>query len=489
MVHYVAGKGESIWDSFLHAHPEAVADHTNGDIAADFYHKYKEDVQRIKSLRLSAFRFSISWPRIMPTGMLNSLNQEGINFYNDLINELIANGITPIITMYHWDLPQKLQDLGGWTNKIISEYFEDYADILFKCYGDRVCTYIQFYFYLFIYYNLRTHNVKWWVTINEPTKITEGYGGNETGLGYPPNASEPGIGPYLAGHNMLLSHARVYHLYDRKYRVQQKGYITIVLETFWFEPLDNSSQADHDAAKQTLEFNLGWFANPIYSEEGDYPQIMKDIISNNSKKEGFRRSRLPEFTKDELQLVRGSTDYFGLNQYTTNKVTFKEVGLSPSRARDIGVQFSVPEFWPTSETSKWEKVVPKGLRKLLKYIQDTYGKNFKIFITENGYIDDGRIEDVHRMIYIATYMMETWKAMYLDEVNVIGYTIWSLLDNVEWTSGYRSKAGIFRVDFNSSDRTRTPKYSTLLVKQITATRCIPKNYVNYLNQLNDLEFT
>ncbi|KAJ9575436.1 hypothetical protein L9F63_025613, partial [Diploptera punctata] len=191
------GKGESIWDSFLHAHPEAVADHTNGDIAADFYHKYKEDVQRIKSLRLSAFRFSISWPRIMPTGMLNSLNQEGINFYNDLINELIANGITPIITMYHWDLPQKLQDLGGWTNKIISEYFEDYADILFKCYGDRV---------------------KWWVTINEPTKITEGYGGNETGLGYPPNASEPGIGPYLAGHNMLLSHARVYHLYDRKYR-------------------------------------------------------------------------------------------------------------------------------------------------------------------------------------------------------------------------------------------------------------------------------
>ncbi|PSN36756.1 hypothetical protein C0J52_19375 [Blattella germanica] len=385
------GKGESIWDRFVHTSPEAIIDLTNGDEATDFYHKYKEDIQLIKDLG------------------------EGLDFYDNVLNELIKHNIIPMVTMYHWDLPQHLQELGGWANSAVIDYFEDYADLLFKYFGDRV---------------------KWWITINEPTKALEGYGGNVTGSGYAPNVSAPGIGTYLAGHNMLLAHARAYHLYNEKYREKQKGYISMALETFWYEPLNPENPSDHEAVNQMLEFNLGWFANPIFSEEGDYPKVMREKIALNSRKEGFRRSRLPVFTKEEI-----------------------------------------------------EYITPKGLRKLLKYIKDKYGKKWKIVVTENGYIDDGRLVDVQRMIYLGTYMMEMWKAMYLDGVDVMGYMIWSLLDNMEWTSGYKSRSGIYHVDFNHPDKIRTAKQSTILIKNITTTRCIPRLYSYFLKELETLEFT
>ncbi|KDR12524.1 Lactase-phlorizin hydrolase [Zootermopsis nevadensis] len=461
------GKGESIWDRFTHTHPGAIADRKNGDVATDFYHKYKDDIKRIKELGLDTFRLSIAWTRIMPSGTISSLNQQGIDFYNNVINELIKYGITPMVTMYHWDLPQYLQDLGGWTNELIVDYFEDYADVLYSYYGDRV---------------------KWWITINEPTKAVEGYNGNVTGSGYAPNVSLPGVGSYLAGHTMLKAHARAYHLYNNKYREHQKGQISISLETFWYEPLDINSRSDRNAAEQILEFNLGWFADPIYSEKGDYPDIMKRKIAENSKKEGYRRSRLPEFSEEEVNYIRGTADFFGLNQYTTNLATFREEGPTPSYKRDTGVTLSAPSYWPVSETTKWEKVAPKGLRKVLNYIKDHYGDKWDVVITENGFMDDGATTDTSRVIYLATYMMEMWKAIYIDGVKVVGYVIWSLLDNLEWTSGYISRAGIFHVDFSDPDKIRTPKESAEFVKTITSTRQIPIKYARYGKELNKIEF-
>ncbi|KAJ4448533.1 hypothetical protein ANN_10551 [Periplaneta americana] len=185
-------------------------------------------------------------------------------------------------------------------------------------------------------------------------------------------------------------------------------------------------------------------------------------------------------------LKASTADYFGLNQYTTNKVTFKERGPSPSYIRDTGITPSAPSYWPVSSTSKWEKITPKGLRKVLKYIHDHYGKQWEIVITENGFIDHGQLEDVQRIVYIATYMMEMWKAIHLDGVNVSGYMIWSLLDNLEWTSGYRS--GLYHVDFNNPARPRTPKISTQFVTDLTRTRTVPEKFLYYLNELNQLEF-
>jgi beta-glucosidase/6-phospho-beta-glucosidase/beta-galactosidase len=461
------GKGESIWDRYTHTYPNAIVDGTNGDVAADFYHKYKEDIKRIKDLGLDSFRLSIAWTRIMPTGTINSLNQEGIDYYNDVINELIENDISPVVTIYHWDLPQYLQDLGGWTNGVLVGYFEDYADVLFSNYGDRV---------------------KLWITLNEPTKVADGYGGNITGFGYAPNVSAPGVGPYLAGHVMLKAHATAYHLYNEKYRESQKGRVSITLETSWYKPLYSTSSSDQQAADQSLEFNLGWFANPIYSEKGDYPEIMKKKISEKSRQEGYTRSRLPEFTEEEVKYIRGTADFFGLNHYTTYRATFRQDQPGFPFSSDTGITLSAPSDWPASRTSEWEVIVPKGLRSILKYISDYYGEKWDIVITENGFIDSGELMDSQRIVYITTYMMEMWKAIYIDGVNVVQYMIWSLLDDLEWTSGYRSRSGLFYVDFNDPDKIRIPKTSTVLVKNITSTRRIPSDYVFYDKELNKLEF-
>lgn len=182
-----------------HSTPEKIDDRSNGDIACDAYHKTKEDVALMKDLGLQFYRFSISWTRVLPTGFPNNINQAGINYYNELINELLANGITPIVTIYHWDLPQSLQDLGGFANPEIIHWMEDYAKVLFDHFGDRVRT---------------------WITINEPKQICEfGYG---TGV-FAPGVQAAGIGNYMCTHNLLKAHAHIYHLYDKIYRPRQKG--------------------------------------------------------------------------------------------------------------------------------------------------------------------------------------------------------------------------------------------------------------------------
>lgn len=182
-----------------HNHPELITDHTTGDIACDSYHLWKEDLKILKTLNVDHYRFSLSWSRLLPNGFSNNLNPDGVSYYNNLINGLLSLKIEPMVTLYHWDLPQPLQDLGGWTNPRMDQYFQDYAQIAFELFGDRVKT---------------------WITINEPASICVDTYENDMGA---PHLKSPGIGLYLCGKTILLAHARAFRLYDNVYKEKQKG--------------------------------------------------------------------------------------------------------------------------------------------------------------------------------------------------------------------------------------------------------------------------
>ncbi|XP_068081776.1 myrosinase 1-like [Anabrus simplex] len=386
----------------LHIHPDFVVDGQNGDVADDSYHRYKEDIAILKELGANFYRFSISWPRIMPTGEANNINQAGIDYYNKLINELVDNGIQPMVSMYHWDLPQWLQDLGGWTNPIITDYFEDYARVLYENFGDRV---------------------KLWVTFNEPATFMTGYT-SERGMA--PSIFKPGVGDYLTTHHLLIAHARAYHLYDEQYRATQQGKISITLSSSWEEPLTNST-AGAIASERSMQFVLGIHAHPIYSKEGDYPAVVRERVIKNSKAEGRTRSRLPVFSKEMVEYIRGTYDYFALNYYTSHLVTEMDTGYDPSIERDCYVARSFDPSWPKS-SSEWLRMVPWGLRKLINWIHKEYDGP-EIIITENGVSDRGTLDDQSRVSYYTSHLAEILKAIHEDGCNVGGFTAWSLMDN------------------------------------------------------------
>ncbi|CAH0774806.1 unnamed protein product [Bemisia tabaci] len=432
------GKGESIWDHLVHTQPDSINDKTNGDVACDSYHKYKEDVKLLKDIGFQVYRFSISWTRILPQGDTNIVNQNGIDYYRNLINELRANNIIPMVTMYHWDLPQKLQELGGWTNPIIADYFEAYARVLYKNFGDQV---------------------KWWITINEPLEVVSGYSEKR----YAPFLDLYGIGDYLAGHTLLRAHAKAYRLYDNEFRAKQNGKVGITVNGNFFFPQSNETE-NITAAERAQQFEHGWFAHPIFSVSGDYPPIMRQRIDANSAKEDRARSRLPRFTEEEKEQLKGSADFFGLNHYSSRKAYSGEIGPSPSLERDSGVIKTIDIHWETGELP-WLKVVPEGLRGILNWIRTSYN-NVPVFITENGYCDLGQLADDDRVHYYESYIGAMLKAMKEDKCNVIGYCAWSLVDNFEWLEGYRPRFGVVHIDFNDTERKRTPKKSAEFFKKL-----------------------
>ncbi|XP_049938951.1 myrosinase 1-like [Schistocerca serialis cubense] len=226
-------KGESIRDYFFHNHPEYTTGDT-GDVSCDSYHKYQEDVQMLRALKANVYRFLISWARVLPTGDLDVINQGGIDYYNNLINELLANGIQPLVTMYHWDLPQALQYIGGWSNGLLVDYFVEYARTLFENFGDRV---------------------KWWIKINAPAGLVNGYAVNEVA----PSQPASGIGDYLATHTAIKAHARVWHQYDEQTEPRRTGYLGAVLEAIY---TDGVPVIGHLAwsLMDTLEWNAGFTA-------------------------------------------------------------------------------------------------------------------------------------------------------------------------------------------------------------------------------------
>ncbi|XP_069695510.1 myrosinase 1-like [Periplaneta americana] len=444
------GKGVNIWDTQTHNKSYLIADHSTGDVACDSYHKYKEDVQLMKEMGVDFYRFSFSWSRILPNGHVNVINQAGIDFYNNLINELLANGIQPLATIYHWDLPQPLQDLGGWPNPIIADYYEDYARVLFTNFGDRI---------------------KYWITFNEPSVFTNGY---EDASGHAPSIGAAGFGRYLASHTLIKSHARAYHLYDDEFRATQQGKVGITLNIGWCEPLENSTEYE-EACERQQQFEMGLYANPIFTDEGDYPAVVKERVAAISKAQGFTSSRLPTFTQEEIEYIRGTHDFFGLNHYSTYLGSpFDDSGNPPAFYKDMGTSTTQDPSWPGSASS-WLAVVPWGFRKQIASIAQRYN-NPPLIVTENGFSDHGELNDNGRIDYLTSYLTEMLKAINEDGCNVFGYTAWSFMDNFEWNSGYTERFGMYYVDFDDPERPRTIKDSANVYAEIIKTRQIPERF-------------
>nr|WIM01408.1 myrosinase 1-like protein [Limnephilus flavicornis] len=446
----ISDKGENIWDRYCHT-TKHINNRSTGDVACDSYHQYARDVEMLKELGVNFYRFSLSWSRILPTGFSNKISTDGIAYYNRLIDLLVENNISPVVTLYHWDLPQSLQDLGGWPNPWMVKYFTDYARVAFSAFGDRVTD---------------------WLTFNEPIDVCDGgYGSNEKA----PGIQSPGIGEYLCGHTILKAHARVYHLYNDTYKSTQKGRVGFTMDVNWHEPENPNSTADLEASERALQFIAGWFGHPIYSKEGDYPAVFKDRIASNSIVQGFSSSRLPVFTPDEVLYIKGTYDFLGLNHYTsliTRSNKDDRPSPSPSFSNDLGVIEYQRKEWPTAPGTSWLKVVPWGLRKALLWLKVEYN-NPEIVIFENGYSDLGGTNDTGRIDYYKRYLNAMLDAME-EGVNVSGYTAWSLMDNFEWLQGYSAKFGLYQVDFESVSRTRTAKASVKFYSNITRTRQIER---------------
>lgn len=437
----VSDKGESIWDRFSHLGNNRVFENSTADVAADSYHKYKEDVQILKLLGFSSYRFSVSWPRILPTGFPNKISADGLQYYHNLIDELVANGIEPLITLYHWDHPQILEEAGGWLNSEMVNWFGDYARVVFQEFG---------------------HKVKKFIPINEPTSIC--VSGYATGVSAP-GKRLPGFGEYICIHNTIKAHARAYRIYEEEFKPTQNGQVGFMFSTTAFMPKYASDTMSSEIA---FEFNAGWTLHPFYGENGDYPELMKTIVAAVSKQQGYARSRLPEFEPEWINYIRGASDFLAVNHYTSRLVSPGTEGTAPSHDNDMQLKQETDPKWKSS-ASAWLKVAPEGLRFILRQLKQHYG-NQPIYITENGFSDYGGLIDLDRISYYHDYLKQLLLSIHVDDVDVRGYYLWSLIDNFEWSRGYRERFGIVAVDFESPARTRTLKDSAFWWKAVTYTR-------------------
>ncbi|XP_052900845.1 myrosinase 1-like [Anopheles moucheti] len=445
----VDGKGPSVWDTLTHNHPELVVDRATGDRAADSYHLYASDISSLAAVGFDYYRFSIAWSRLMPRGDRSSLNAQAVDYYNHLIDKLLATGIEPVVTMLHYDVPQYLQDLGGFASPLIVDYFREYADTLFQTFGDRV---------------------KVWITHNEPYDFcVEGYGTGKSG----PLVYASGVGEYLCAHHVLLSHGAAYQLYQERYLQNQKGFIGLTLSGRYYYPASNATA--QEVVDRAIEFQIGWFANPLFGEDGNYPAVMIDEIAKNSALEGRTRSRLPTLSSSERTLLRGSADFFAYNYYSSRLVEIDSSEYNPlempSWQRDARIIQSVDPGWSRAKSS-WLYVVPEGLRGILNWVRTRY-HNPTVLITENGYSDDGQLEDTERVDYYAKHLKAVLAAMLEDGCQVAGFTAWSIIDNFEWLRGYSEKFGLFYVNFTDPSLARIPKRSANFMARVISSRTIP----------------
>ncbi|XP_066263017.1 myrosinase 1-like [Euwallacea similis] len=430
------GKGKSWWDWYLNTY---IRD--NGNVASDSYHRYLDDIEALKEIGVDYYRFSISWPRILPKGHRTEVNQAGIDYYNNLLDGLEEAGIEPMVTIFHWDTPYVLTYLGDWSNRKIVNDFVDYAELLFQLFGDRV---------------------KLWATINEPRSFCQDVPERVHSL----HLTDLPLGTYeyLCGHHVLLAHAYTYRLYQDKYKYSQGGKLGIVLNFDENIPYSNSTE-DIETAKRANNFDVGWFANPLVF--GDYPQIMKDVVTQNSAQQNFTTSRLPSFTTNEKNIVKGSFDVMFLNHYSAHLVAMAEQNLAPSWSNDKQIDSFINTSWPT--TNIGFAIHPPALRGVLAYMKETYN-NPVLWITENGMSDTGGTSDDARIQFIQSMLEQVRLAMCEDGVKILGYTYWSFLDSFEWNSLYSAKFGLVEVNFTTYDRTL--KQSAYYYKNLVQTHLI-----------------
>ena len=402
------GRGESIWDRFT-ATPGKILNGDDGGVACDFYHRYPEDVRLMRNLGLDAYRFSIAWPRVLPEGR-GRVNQAGLDFYDRLVDELLANGIEPFATLYHWDLPQALEERGGWPERETVEAFAEYAEVVVARLGDRV---------------------RRWITQNEPWVIA--WLGYATGQDAPGRTSEPDA--VAAGHHVLLAHGRALEILRRDVPGAEVG---ITIDLVPMHPL-SSSEADVDAARREDATRNRWFLDPVLL--GEYPT------------EGLERfwHMLPEIGVDDMAAISAPIDFLGINYYRRHIVRADPSGhplvVEPADAELTGMG--------------WE-VYPDALHELLCRLRDEYDLP-PLYITENGAAfpdnrTNGTVDDPQRASYIERHVDAVARALD-DGVPLAGYFVWSLLDNFEWSRGYSQRFGIVYVDFETLERVPKASYA------------------------------
>ena len=413
------GAGMSQWHRFAHT-PGNTANGETGDVACDHYRRWREDVELMKSLGLTAYRFSLAWARILPEGR-GRVNQAGMDFYSSLVDALLAAGIQPMVTLYHWDLPATLDDRGGWLNPECVEWFADYASLAFETLGDRVPL---------------------WATINEPWVITDG--------GYLFGALAPGhrnlYEAPIVSHHLLKAHGAAV----RRFRASgARGAIGLVVDLAPKDPASDSA-ADRAATARSDAYKNRQYLDPVF--RGEHPPEMKEIFGD----------AWPALPADD-PLIREPFDWLGINYYTRNVMRHDDT--PPLRGEPVRVPGAV-----YTETG-WE-IYPEGLTHILLWVKERYG-SLPLYVTENGAaVADppcapGRMEDPARMRYLADHLLAVRKAMDAG-VDVRGYFVWSLFDNYEWSSGYAMRFGLVCVD--PKTQARTVKASAEFYREVIRTR-------------------
>ncbi|XP_063391746.1 myrosinase 1-like [Cydia fagiglandana] len=443
----VSDKTPSMWDDWTQQNPHKIPDGSTGDVACNSYNKWPEDIRMLKDLGVDYYRFSISWPRLLPTGLPNKISQDGARYYNQLIDALLRNRIQPYVTIYHWDMPRRIYNMGGWQNPLMITWFGDFARVVFSLFGDRVKT---------------------WLTINEPVLVCD-----VSSQGWGPGKEDPEIGIHLCARHVLLAHARAYEIYG-EFRESQKGRLSIANQYMWHEPED---PGDEHIAELVRQYMIGRYTHPIFSAEGGWPPAVERHLAKNSRDEGHAISRLPPFSKQEVERIRGSFDFLAFNHYTSQAVRAARGGEAPGArgpmfdVRELGARTRGRAEWRAAGNG-WLYVYPEGLRKLLGWLKQNYG-DVEIIITENGYSTAARsLQDDDRLQYYRDYLKQLLLAIKEDGANVTAYTAWSLMDNFEWVDGYTSKFGIYDVDFSDPERKRRPRKSALFYRDVIRTRSL-----------------
>ena len=393
------GKGPSIWDTFCQV-PGAIADASDGAIACEHYQRWQDDVDLIASLGVNAYRFSISWPRVQPSGQ-GDFNEAGLNFYAQLVDALIAKGIAPYVTLNHWDLPQALQDQGGWANRDTVQHFVNYACAIFKRLGNRVAAYT-------------THNEPWVIAVL----------GHESGI-FAPGLNSQATATQVS-HHLLLSHGMTLRALRAQGCTVPLG---IVLN---LSPTVPATASAADQAKARLEDGrlLRWYMDPIFKKT--YPQDVIDDLGAHA----------PQVHPGDMDIIATPIDYLGVNYYTRSVVSAD----GSWKPQDSGL--------PLNDMD-WE-IYPQGLTQLLVRMHQDYPLP-PIYITENGGafpdpMQAGKVNDQDRIAYIDQHIEALGHAR--DQgVPIQGYMVWSLMDNFEWASGYAKRFGIVHVDYATQQRT------------------------------------
>ncbi|MEI3607224.1 GH1 family beta-glucosidase [Pseudogracilibacillus sp. SE30717A] len=405
------GRGLSIWDTYSHT-PGIIRNGDNGDIACDSYHRYEEDIQLMKELGIDIYRFSVSWPRIFPLGK-GEPNRKGLEFYHRFVDTLLENGIEPMCTLYHWDLPQSMQDIGGWGNREVVDAFANYARVMFEEFGGKI---------------------KKWITINEPWCVS--FLSNYEGKHAPGNTNLQ-LATTIS-HHLLLAHGKAVSQF-RDLGIE--GEIGYAPNGEWLEPFSVQKE-DIDACNRGMGIFIEWFFDPVF--KGKYPDFMLDWF----RKKGIT---LP-IEENDMETIHQPIDFVGINYYSGSVGRYKkDEGLLDVEKVDIGY---------TKTDIGWN-IYPEGFYKLLTKIKNQYG-NIPIYITENGacYNDDvknGRVQDDNRINYLKQHLTSLQRS--IDSgVNIKGYLAWSLLDNFEWTEGYAMRFGLIHVNFNTLERTRKDSF-------------------------------